>query len=159
MTLAEAMQYVANRCPLSQYPAIPADTFEALVSDSARHTTHSVNTAYVVGKRIVAPVDNGRMYKCVIAGTTASTAPDFPDFDDARIGEVLKDGSCHWQDVGPMYPDRYDVYAALRACWLWKASVAASDIDATDGGLSYRSSQIQKQCLEMAKRYVGMAVE
>ena len=159
MTLANAMEYVANRVPINVYPIVSTSVLESLVSATSRHTVRANSTTYYVGNRVVSVVENGRVYKCVVPGTSNASAPIWPEAGEARTGQIVKDGTVEWIDHGPMYSESYDLNAAIRAVWMYKAGQAAMDIDATDGGLSYRSSQIQKQCLEMARRYVGLSVE
>jgi hypothetical protein len=159
MTLAEAMEYVANRVPINIYPVVSTSVLESLVSTTARHTSRANSTVYFIGDRIVPAVENGRVYKCVVPGTSNASAPIWPEAGEASTGQIIKDGTVEWMDHGPRYAESYDLNAAVRSVWLYKSGQAAMDIDATDGGLSYRSSQIQKQCLEMARRYVGLSVE
>lgn len=159
MTLANAMEYVANRVPINTYPIVSTSVLENLVSATARHTARANSTAYYVNNRVVPAVENGRVYKCVVPGTSDASAPIWPEAGEAKTGQIVKDGTVEWMDHGPRYSESYDLNAAIRAVWIYKAGQAAMDIDATDGGLSYRSSQIQKQCLEMARRYVGLSVE
>jgi len=65
-------------------------------SDLTPPPTWAGSTAYTVGQTIVPSTANGHIYKCTVAGTSASTPPSTWPTD----GSTVTDGGVTWQDMG-----------------------------------------------------------
>lgn len=152
MTEAQALAKLAIACPNEVYPQLTTLEMQSLLSDALRFSTHAVSTAYAVGAQVVPSTPNGRLYRCTVAGTSASTAPVWPT-RYYRIAQRIQDGTAVWEDIGPTDAEPYDISSATRAAWLLKAAKASADIDTGDQDQSTKASQVQTQCLAMARRY------
>jgi hypothetical protein len=58
-----------------------------------------------------------------------------------------------WQDAGPAPAEAYDINAAAREVWLWKAAQVATDFDLNDGSSDMKRSQMHAACLAQARRF------
>lgn len=153
MTRSEAIDYVYQRVPVADYPALTPELVRSLVDAGTRCTAHSTETAYSFGDRVVPAAPNGREYRCVVPGTSGATVPTWPSYTYARNGQLITDGTVTWRDEGPAYPTRFDMGQILREVWLAKAAVAAADVDVTDGTLKVSASQAWDRCIKMANRH------
>lgn len=162
MTREQSLAQLALYCDANSYPEVDASTLAALLDEYSRFATWQANTAYSVGDRVVAAVPNGRVYECRIAGTSAATAPMWPTDYGLFTGYYIVDGAivggCTWVDQGPVQVQQYDVRAAARAAWLYKAGRVANQIDAKEGTTDVSLSALHKQLLAMAERYRPMVI-
>lgn len=153
MTREQAAERLRISGITSAYPEIPAGDVLTILDNTARATEHATSTAYEVGARVLSTEKNGRLYKCVIAGTSAATAPSWPSIRFTRIGQQVVDGTATWEDIGPAHAEIYDINAASRECWLYRANVLASKFDTSADGMSMKRSQLYEHALTQAKRY------
>lgn len=56
----------------------------------------AATTAYLVGQIIRKPTSNGHLYRCIVAGTSASSEPTFPTVS----GQIVTDGTVTWAECG-----------------------------------------------------------
>lgn len=152
MTEAQALAKLETLCNPTAYPELSPAELLSFLNDTKRFATHAVSTAYAVGTAVVPATANGRLYQCIVAGTSGSTAPVWPT-TYYRLYQRIPDGTAVWQDIGPAYVETYNVTAAARLAWTRKAALAAADIDTSDQDQSTKASQVQAQCLTMARRY------
>ena len=80
LTRTEALDRLAWMVASDQYPFLDSTALQQLVDDHARWAVWSASTAFVVGDIIIPTVANGRLYQCVIAGTSGATEPQFPQW-------------------------------------------------------------------------------
>lgn len=59
-------------------------------------TARANSTAYAVGDVVRPSTGNGWLYQCIIAGTSAGSAPTWPTV----LGQVVTDGGVTWATVG-----------------------------------------------------------
>lgn len=161
-TRAETATALASLCAASAYPVLSSDDLLRIVDSVRRASTHALDTAYAVGDMVVPATPNGRVYRCVVAGTSDSaTAPSFPTsslyhFIGYRISEAT--GDLVWEDAGPIARELYDLRWAASKAWTEKAGLVAADIDASDDDKSVKLSQLHAHCLAMAARYRPLEV-
>jgi hypothetical protein len=158
MTRAEAIAQVSLFVDAQSYPQMSTTDIGSILDGLSRFSTWTASTAYAVGDRVVPVTPNGRVYECRVAGTSATTEPDYPAYPAYQFqGFSIEDGSSDpvltWVDQGPVQVERYDVRSATRQAWLIKASRCASDIDAKEGTSDVKLSQLKAHCIEMAERY------
>lgn len=153
MTQAEAAEVLRVRGVSSAEPEVPVDVVLSLLTQTARSLVRANSTPYVVGNRVVPATGNGRLYECIVAGTSDSSIPSWPTASSARQGYRIVDGTVTWQDVGYAYKEVYDINAASRECWLWRANQLASKFDVSADGMSMKRSQLYDNAIAQARRY------
>lgn len=142
-----------------EYPELTNDEIGQIVDEHKRTSTWSASTAYVVNQIIEPTVRNGRKYTCVVAGTSSTTEPDFPDGIYSNTGIRYSDGTdLVWEDSGVAYDEIYDVRASIRAAFLLKASKIAHLIDVKDGETALKMGDLRKSLIEMASKYRPMEI-
>ena len=163
LSRAEAIGRVALYGQAQQYPAVSTTDIGTILDEHQRFDTWTANTTYSIGDRIVPTVPNGRVYECRVAGTSGTSEPEFPDtYGWKWEGYLLTEGTSNpqlaWVDMGPAHIERYDVRTAVRAVWLLKAGLVATEIDAKEGPSDVKLSQLQAQFLTMAERYRPVSI-
>lgn len=158
LSRSEAIGRVALYGQASQYPAISTTDIGTILDEHIRFNTWSASTAYAVGDRVVPSTPNGRIYECRVAGTSSATEPVWPSIYGCKYeGYTLTDGSgatqVFWVDYGPAHVEQYDVRTAVRAVWLLKAGLVATEIDAKENQSDVKLSQLQQQFLTMADKF------
>jgi hypothetical protein len=153
ITRDQALAYVTLHAQTNSYPEIDIDTVGSFVDSNRRYSTWSANTAYAVGDYIVPTVPNGRIYKCVVAGTSSATEPGFPEYVLYKSYRINDGTSLIWQDYGVISPDQYDTRSAVRSVWIYKAGILANQVDASDDNSNVKLSALQSQFLLMAEKY------
>ena len=75
------------------------------------------STSFAVGSMIQPFGGNGYWYECVVAGTTAGTAPTFT----GGYGDLITDGGVTWRCMGPMgtNPAQADGTRSYKAVYEW----------------------------------------
>ena len=120
---------------------------------------------YAVGQQIVPTTPNGRVYSCIIAGTSGTVEPSFPQIT-YNVGQTWEDGEIGpnlnypltWEDAGFIQQEKYDVRAAAREGWMRKASIAANLANTNDGKMSIQLHIIQENCIQMASKYRSFGI-
>lgn len=114
---------------------------------------HATATGYQAGDVVQAA---GRWWRCLIAGTTGSPAPAWPDLTYLAVTETkIVDGDVTWIDNGGEWSPTWDLRSAARSGWLRKAGKAAARFDFTTDGQTFRRGMTYAQCADMADRYRG----
>jgi hypothetical protein len=108
--------------------------------------------AYSYGDVVVPTTanQNGRMFRCIKAGTSASIEPSWTPY---YYGRVSDGSTLIWQECGAQPKSLWDMNAAAYNGWLAKAAKVAPDFDFSGAGESYRRSQVYEQCLKQAARF------
>jgi hypothetical protein len=134
MTEAEALAALRRKCAPDAQPQLSNDELRACLADARRYAPHAVNTEVVIGARVVsASPSNGRLYRCVAAGTTGASAPTFPL--SGYMGARVSDGSAVlWEDIGPAPASPWDITRAAKLAWLMKADKDAAAMDYAANG-------------------------
>jgi hypothetical protein len=153
MTRAQAIDRLRLNGILSAYPEIAPDTAGEILDATARASVHAVSTSYDFGAKVIPSTANGRLYQCIVGGTSGATAPTWPTNINARIGAQITDGTATWKDAGPAHPEMYDLNAASRECWLRRAQELAIKTDASVDGTNLKRSQLYEHALAQARRY------
>lgn len=153
MTRAQAAERLRLSGVTTAQPEVPTSDVLSILDNTARATEHATSTAYSVGAKAISTNQNGRLYRCVVAGTSGATAPTWPLAGYGRIGQRITDGGATWEDAGPSHAEIYDLNAASRECWLYRANVLASKFDVSPDGASMKRSQLYEHALSQAKRY------
>ncbi len=156
----QAIKQLSDFCQATLYPELDNNQLGNLIDQHKKFATWLPNTTYAVGDMIVPTTPNGRVYQCIIAGTSTTTEPSFPS-----IGYAV--GQCFYNDVGTppnfygltfqdngfITTEIYDVRAAAKQAWLLKASIAANLANTSDGQMRIELHQIQENCLQMAGKF------
>jgi hypothetical protein len=158
-------------------PVLSDAEIDAAISRTAIAAIWTPATAYTVGQRVVPTVQNGRVYVCVLAGTSDTTEPQWliaPQYTGAVnplgawwgygtvpfISDVtgspwffgLADGTCAWRAGDAFAGEVFDVRAAAAECYRAKARKVANRYDvAIPGGPNARRSQMYTYFMDMAR--------
>ncbi len=141
MTYTEALEKLSRLVDPDGAFDIPIHVLEDALEDRRRFAVHAVSTAYGVGDRVIPSPATGRLYRCLVAGTSDSTAPDWP------TGTVstwkLEDGDdIEWEDIGPVKASRqWDMDGAAYDVCMAMARRSAHKTDVTDSGVTVKRSQ------------------
>lgn len=141
---AKAVARLQRICDGETFPTIANAEIEDILDECEIAAVRQSETPYNVGDSIVTNPNNGRMYSAIEAGTTAATAPTFTGYKQKRDGTVL------WQDDGPAHLDLWDMGAARRKVLLLKATRCARLVDAKEGGVDQKWSQMHSHYAQQA---------
>ena len=144
---AKAVARLQRICDGGEFPTIANTEIEDILDECEVATIRQSDVSYAVGSRIVTNPNNGRMYRAIEAGTTAATAPILTGYGQKRDGTVL------WQDDGLAHTDLWDMGSARRMVLLLKATRCAKLIDAKEGGVDQKWSQLHAQYSSQAANY------
>jgi hypothetical protein len=156
----QAIQQLSDLCQATLYPELNNNQLGNIIDQHKKFTTWQPNTPYVVGQMIIPSIPNGRVYQCIIAGTSTTTEPTFPSIGYAvgqsfynYVGTPPNFYGLTFQDNGFITQEIYDVRAAAKQCWLLKASIAANLANTSDGQMRIDLHTIQENCLQMAGKF------
>lgn len=158
----QSIEQVSLQADTLTYPVLTSSEVANIVDRSRRFAVWAASTGYTIGDRVIPTPANGRVYECVVAGTSTTTQPAFP-LTGGYIGQVFDNDSTGlwadgddllWADVGPQPSEQYDTRMATRQCWLLKAGRCASEVDSNGVSLN----QLMNNCLKMAERYKAVVV-
>lgn len=146
MTRTEAIQTVTIRVQSVSGVQLSNDDIATIVDRYVRWTEYAAETAYSVGDmvRLSDATNNGRLYRCRVAGTSSATAsePDWPDNLAGFMGQLITDGdTLIWEDAGPESLGQYDVAGAESEAWLLKATRVSEYTDWSSPDASVKASQ------------------
>lgn len=144
---AVALDRLRRVCDSAQSPAVPDEELEDILSDCRVATMRANSQSYGVGDRMVLSPSNGRMYKALEAGSSASSAPSFAGRTQIQDGTVL------WEDDGPAHSDLWDMGTAKRMALLAKAQKCAKKFDAKEMGVDHKLSQLAAHYERLAANY------
>lgn len=156
-----AIRQLGQICQSTSFPELTDNQLGDLIDQHKRFATWTPSTYYSVGDMVVPTTPNGRVYQCVIAGTSQTTEPAFPQITYA-VGQAFYDYSTlpanqdfglTWQDNGYITTEIYDVRAAAKQGWLLKASIAANLANTSDGQMKIELHTIQENCVQMAGKF------
>lgn len=156
----QAIKQLSDFCQSTLYPELDNNTLGNIIDQHKKFTTWEPNTYYSVGQMIVPSTPNGRVYQCIIAGTSTTTEPAFPSIGYAinqcfynDVGTPPNFYGLTFQDNGFITTEIYDVRAAAKEAWMIKASIAANLATSSDGQMKIELHQIQENCLQMAGKF------
>lgn len=148
----QAIEKLADMCQANVFPTLNSDLLVRFIDENTRSSTWTASTAYYYGDIIQPTVRNGRYYKCIIAGTSGATEPDFANI--GYTGQIFTEGAdLTWVDNGAAQVEIYDVRGAARAAWLHKAGIVANLTDLEDGENKMDLSKIYEQCIKMSNLF------
>ena len=143
MTLAEARAALKRTVQAGIEPILTDVEIDEILADHLRYSDYVAATAYVVGNRV--RLSNGRIYRCIVAGTSAASGlgPEWPDAPYAHTGQTFDDGTgdLRWQDDGADSIGAYDLGGATHDAWMLKAAKVAANVDFSADGQSIKASQ------------------
>lgn len=156
----QAIKQLSDMCQSTLYPELTDNQLGNLIDQHKKFRSWEPNTAYSVGDMIVGTIPNGRVYQCIIAGTSTTTEPTFPSIGYAvgqafynYVGTPPNFYGLTFQDNGFITQEIYDVRAAAKQAWLLKASIAANLANTSDGQMRIDLHTIQENCLQMAGKF------
>jgi hypothetical protein len=184
LSLSDALVRVQRQCAPDIDPILTPQEIADILTDGLEISTWLPSTAYVVGQVVIPIAPLGRVFRCVLPGTSDTFEPEWliaPHYTGTVnplgawwgagplpfVGNVattpwfwgLGDGSCAWRDFGAFAGELYDVQRATYAAWMLKAQKASSRVDSSlGGGITARESQTYQQCLAQARRYQSVRV-
>ena len=153
LTRLQAIEQLSTMVQSNEYPELDTDDLAFLIDNNKRSNNWAASTAYVYGDLIEPVIKNGRLYKCIEAGTSGTTNPFPVYYAENSYSIAFSDGTARWMDLGPANVEQYDVRSAVRAGWILKASKVANLINSKDGSQDLNLSALQEQFLKMAERY------
>jgi len=113
LTRLQAIKELSDLCQATLFPELETNQLARLIDQHVRFNTWTANYAYKVGDIVVPTTPNGRMYLCIIAGTSGAIEPSFPQIGFA-VGQAIADGpipqnsfGLNWQDAGKAIQNRY----------------------------------------------------
>lgn len=146
----------------NSYPQITTTEIGTILDDLIRWDYWTASHSYAVDDLIVPLIPNGRLYRCVAAGTSDSTQPTFPVFPSIGfINQTIYESTTSgviWIDIGTAQNEQYDVQGATRRAWLLKASRCAGDVDSKEGLSDVKLSQLSDHCIRMAERFRPLVI-
>lgn len=162
MDFPEAARRLRIYTAASDVPALTSDEIDLLLADARRadsdgnapdgYVSWVPGQAYSSGALVVPPTRDGYVYTATVGGT-ASTASTGPAFPTSSTGTVV-DGGVTWGNrASAPWAPTFDLNAAAAEGWRWKAAKAASMIDFTADGASFKQDQLLAHCEKMVKRY------
>lgn len=157
----QAIKQLSDFCQATLFPELDVNQLGNLIDQHRRYRTWEPNTTYAVGDMIVPTTPNGRVYQCIIAGTSTATEPAWPTVGYAvgqtffnYIQQYYDQGfGLTWQDNGFITQEIYDVRSAAKEAWMIKASIAANLANTNDGKMSIQLHIIQENCIQMAGKF------
>ena len=155
-----AIKQLSDFCQSTLYPELTDNQLGNLIDQHKKFATWQPSTSYLVGDMIVPTIPNGRVYQCIIAGTSTTTEPTFPSIGYAvgqafynYVGTPPNFYGLTFQDNGFITTEVYDVRAAAKQAWLLKASIAANLANTSDGQMRIDLHTIQENCIQMAGKF------
>ena len=146
----QAIKQLSDFCQATLYPELDNNQLGNIIDQHKKFRTWEPNTYYAVGDMIIPTTPNGRVYQCIIAGTSTTTEPSFPSIGYAvgqafynYVGTPPNFYGLTFQDNGFITTEIYDVRAAAKQAWLLKASIAANLANTSDGQMRIELHQIQ----------------
>lgn len=137
-------------------PALLDDEVEALLDEHKLATFWTASAAYLVGDVVIPLTRNGRRYRCIKAGTSGTTEPNWPTTENAKIGDGT--GTLQWQEDGLEYKNIFDIRAASYAGCLLHQAKAAPLHDIRSNLTDYSQSQVYEHWGDVAKRFAPARV-
>lgn len=161
LTKIDVQERIISACDANDSPEVTQEERDRILADHLNYATHAVSTAYVFGDRVVPAATslNGRVYRCLVGGTSSSSAPTWPTIYGISPGETITDGTALvWQDDGPADPQAWDVEGAIKAALLLKAEKCDKFVDMSDADAKITLSQKAKSYRDAAARHESMWV-
>ncbi|MBK9181410.1 MAG: hypothetical protein IPM45_18010 [Acidimicrobiales bacterium] len=94
---------------------------------------------------------SGRWWQCAVAGTSAATAPSWPDLAGQPVtGRAVDDGGVVWVDNGGPWAATWALDAAAAEGWRWKASKVSPRFGFSTGDQRFDRGDVFAHCLQMA---------
>ena len=152
LTLEQAVAKVSRQAGADQEPVIEPSEVRAIVEECGI-ALHAVSTAYAFGDRVLPATGNGRVYRCVVPGTSGATAPVWSGMTCGYYGYRFSDGTATWEDAGPAPAEQYDVNLATYKVLLRKKAESPDDMDFSSSDEKVSLSQRQKNLDALLKRY------
>ncbi len=134
-------------------PTLSSTELDTLIDGNKRASTWIASTAYNYGDVIRPTIRNGHYFRCVQAGTSGATEPDWPKSLSTTITEGASNPILTWQEAGPDRANIYDVRTAIHQGWVVKASKASVLYKTDQSGSSFEHQQIYMHCVEQAEKY------
>ena len=154
----KALEDLKRLLPYMAAPQLSDADLDALLDKAKRASTWEAATAYVHGDLVQPTVGNGLHYKCIQSGTSGATEPIWPTGQASVVDDGAGETIARWQEDGPAYKQIYNVRKAAHEGWMMKAGKAALSVDMSGPVGNISGSQIQKQCLEMAKSFGSIEI-
>lgn len=150
---AIALEELERLSEFDQEPVLDSATVGKILDKHQTAVLWAPATVYKFG-HVVVPTEthmNGRKYRCVKAGTSASTEPEWPDANGWRVTDG---GTLRWEEYGPAGNNLWNIDAAASECWQQKIALVTQDFDFSSGtNASYKRSQVYEHCVDMANRF------
>jgi len=133
-----AMEQLIGAVQPETAPALSDEDLNAIIDQCLRATYWLPNETHRAGALVMPSVSNGHRYRADKSGVAASTEPNWPLAQGAKI----RDGEVVWIEDGPDYISAYNVELAIHLAWARKLAKAPSCTDWKAGGISNSGSQI-----------------
>lgn len=154
-TEAQAIRAIQAACQAENEPTLSPNEITACLEKYARASVWTAETAYSIGAKVVPIAGNGRLYRCVRAGSSSASAPAEWDYT-TNLGTCISDGQLLvWEDYGAAPIEIWDINAAIGEAWRLKASKDSALIDMSDKDTKIMITARRDFANKQAQRYVG----
>jgi hypothetical protein len=138
------------------------------LNDNQTAVVWTPNTNYSFNQTILPATQNGHSFRCGVAGTSGASEPVWNcgylwtigvhSYSNVGRLRITYDGTVTWQDrnVAPM--SLWDMRACAYKGWLLKAELASPQYDFQTGTEKFSRSQVYKNCMEQANRFIPVGV-
>lgn len=157
MTQIEAINWLTTYADANIDPVLSPDELVQLVNRYKIANDWVASTA-ITGNYRIKVTTNNRLYRCIESGTTGADEPSWPTLRASRVGYVVTDNTCYWQDEGDAPTDNYDLSGLAKAAWTLKALKCVNDINTSDEWLQLELQQRHAHCVRMANSFMDMWV-
>jgi len=155
LTLADAREQVKTNCAADTDPTLTDAEVEALLTATVRGVAWVTATAYTVGQVVLPTTRNGHAYRVITAGTSAATEPTWP----RTPGSLVSDGTTLvYAEIGPDWPDLYDVRRATYQAFRLKLAKSATYLTVSGDGQTVNLQQIVQNLADNARRWMPVEI-
>lgn len=155
MTEADAINLVKLKAQTDAYPCLDDGAVTELVQKHKFAEVWQASHAYKPGDKVQPTGKNGHFYKCVKAGTSGLTEPNWLTSTAVRV----RDGgdSLSWEECAKdVDGNLFDTRSAIHEAWIIKTSKAVTEIDTKLDTNNFSRSQIYDHCYKEAQKYAPL---
>lgn len=142
-----AMQQLIGAVQPETAPTLNEEELGEILDQCLRATYWLPSETHRHGAAVMPSVFNGHRYRADKSGVSASTEPNWPLGQGAKV----RDGEVVWIEDGPDYVSAYNVELAIHLAWQRKLAKASNCTDWKAGGISNSGSQVFENLEKMVR--------